>query len=282
MTDDDNAARHPGAQPDNEPSDTAGPHATAGPRGGQRHGPGSHRNPAPFGSARAGFIEYDRVLFFSDAVFAIAITLLVIELKVPRSSTPHKAIPGHLNKVIPGDFGIDKAGLINVGISFAVIGLFWLGHHGIFRYIVALDRPLIRLNLLFLGTIALLPYPTALLNITADQHAAGVVFYAICNAAAGLGECVIWLYATRPGSALAAPSAAPIRLRYGLRIARVPVVFVMSIPVALVAPQDAPYVWILIFILGRVIDRFVPEPDEPEPATDSRRAPPVTDPPAPT
>jgi TMEM175 potassium channel family protein len=268
VTEDDNAASLPGTQPPNEPAGTAGRDASARPRGGQRHGPGGHRNPAPFGFARSGFIEYDRVLFFSDAVFAIAITLLVIELKVPRSSRPHEAIPGHPQKVIPGDFGIDKAGLISFGISFAVIGLFWLGHHGIFRYIVALDRPLIRLNLLFLGTIALLPYPTALLNITADQHAANVVFYAICNGAAGLGECLIWLYATRPGSALAAPSAAPIRLRYGLRIARVPVVFVISIPVALVAPQDAPYVCILIFILGFVIDRFVPEPDEPDPAGD--------------
>src|SRR5881394_3332137 len=68
----------------------------------------------------AGNLEYDRVLFFSDAVFAIAITLLVI-------------------------------------------GLFWMGHDRLFRYITALDRQIIFLNLLFLGTIAFLPYPTALL-----------------------------------------------------------------------------------------------------------------------
>ena len=106
------------------------------------------------------------MLFFSDAVFAIAITLLAIDLKVPRSSGLEKA-PLHCpDTATLCHFGIDQPGLISFGISFAVIGLFWLGHHGIFRHIVALDRALISINLLFLGTIALLPYPTALLNVT--------------------------------------------------------------------------------------------------------------------
>ena len=75
---------------------------------------------------------------------------------------------------------------------------------------------------------------SALLNVTSDPSTASMVFYAACVGAAGLGECMIWLYATRPGSALAAPSAAPIRVRYALRIGRVPVVFLGSIPVAFV------------------------------------------------
>ena len=179
------------------------------------------RHPAPFRFARSGFIEYDRVLFFSDAVFAIAITLLAIDLRVPITGKPSNGI---LCPHTAGlcKFGIDQPGLISFGISFAVIGLFWLGHHSIFRYIVALDRTLIGINLLFLGTIALLPYPTALLNLTARPHAAGVVFYAACVSAAGLGEGVIWLYATSPRRGLADESAAAVRLRYALRIARVP------------------------------------------------------------
>ena len=262
MTDDDKATSGSGAQPDEELSGAADRGAAAGPGDGQRHGPSGRRRPAPFRFARSGFIEYDRVLFFTDAVFAIAITLLAIDLKLPTGEPSAILCPSTASLC---KFGIDQPGLISFGISFAVIGLFWLGHHSIFRYIVALDRPLISLNLLFLGTIALLPYPTALLNIAAGQHTAGVVFYAACVGAAGLGECLIWLYATRPGTDLAAPSAAPIRLRYSLRTARVPVVFLASIPVALVAPQDAPFVWILVFVLGLIINRFVPEPAEPEP-----------------
>lgn len=214
---------------------------------GKRHGPGGRRHPTPFRFARSGFIGYDRVLFFSDAVFAIAITLLAVDLRAHND--------GHL----------DRTGLVGFGISFLVIALFWLGHHGIFRYIVALDRILIGINLLFLGIIALLPYPTALLEVAHGKHTAAVVFYAICVGAAGLGEFAIWQYATRPGSGLATSAASTVRLHYGLRIGRVPVVFLASIPVALAAPQDAPYVWIVIIVLGPVINRFFPEPDEPEP-----------------
>lgn len=219
-------------------------------RGG-RHGPGGRWHRGTLSFARSGFIEYDRVLFFSDAVFAIAITLLAIDLRVLKV-TGNQRSP------------IDWQGLISFGISFAVIGLFWLGHHGIFRYIVALDRFLVSINLFFLGTIALLPYPTRLLEIH-KPASAEIVFYSICVAAAGLGECAIWLYATRPRSRLATESAAAVRLRYALRIARVPLVFVASIPVALVAPDNAPYVWLLIFIFGLLIKRFWPQPDEPEP-----------------
>lgn len=210
-----------------------------------RHWPGGRRESHLQLLTRSGFIEYDRVLFFSDAVFAIAITLLAVELRVPKSGL-HDAVPG----------------LISFGISFAVIGLYWLGHHAIFRYITALDRPLIALNLIFLGAIALLPYPTEVLTKAAST--AAVVFYAVCGAAAGLGEAAIWLYATRPRSGLADPSAAGVRLHYSLRVARVPVVFLASIPVAFATPENAPYTWILILPLGIVINRLVPPPKAPE------------------
>src|SRR5215469_6319853 len=107
---DDNASREPEA---GQPGD------------GGRHGPSGHWHRGMLTFARSGFIEYDRVLFFSDAVFAIAITLLAIDLRLLRSTPANEA-------------GIDWHGLISFGISFVVIGLFWLGHHSIFRYIVAL------------------------------------------------------------------------------------------------------------------------------------------------
>ena len=117
--------------------------------------------------ARAGEIEYDRVLFFSDAVFAIAITLLIVDLRVP--DLPHVQSGQLLRHAIPQIGGF--------AYSFAAIGLFWLAHHGLFRHIKGLDRPLVLLNLLFLGTIAFVPYPTALLSAAGDQVPA-TVFYA--------------------------------------------------------------------------------------------------------
>ena len=87
--------------------------------------------------------------------------------------------------------------ILSFAISFLVIGLFWMGHHRLFRYITALDRPIMFLNLLFLGTIAFLPYPTALLFAGTTRQPAAPVFYASCVAAAGLLELVVWLYAIR-------------------------------------------------------------------------------------
>ena len=212
---------------------------------------------------RAGFIEYDRVIFFSDAVFAIAITLLAINLRVvptdPRVGSAHE-----LHGALPAIFGF--------AISFLVIAFFWIAHHGIFRYIVAFDRPLIALNLAFLGVIAFLPYPTDLLS--ASKLPAAVIFYASCCAAAGLLEAAIWLYATRPGSELASAEAAPVRRYYLLRTVRVPAVFLLSIPVAIAVPRQAPYFWLLVAVSGRLINRFwrQPEPKEPEAPKETEEA----------
>jgi uncharacterized membrane protein len=190
----------------------------------------------------AGNLEYDRVLFFSDAVMAIAITLLVVDLRVPdvvRNPRDELAADAHR--------------ILSFGISFVVIGLFWLGHHHLFRYITALDRRLILLNLLFLGTIAFLPYPTALLSATKGEHAASIAFYAACVAATGLVELVIWLYAMR-ADGLVPASISPARRRYEtVRLLPVPVVFALSIPVAFAVPVAAQFSWILLVPIGRVL-----------------------------
>jgi uncharacterized membrane protein len=192
--------------------------------------------------AIAGNLEYDRVLFFSDAVMAIAITLLVVDLRVPDVVLNAR-----------DELGADAHKILSFGISFVVIGLFWLGHHHLFRYITALDRRLILLNLLFLGTIAFLPYPTALLSATKGEHAASIAFYAACVAATGLVELVIWLYAMR-ADGLVPASISPARRRYEtVRLLPVPVVFALSIPVAFAVPVAAQFSWILLVPIGRVL-----------------------------
>jgi uncharacterized membrane protein len=190
----------------------------------------------------AGNLEYDRVLFFSDAVMAIAITLLVVDLRVPD-------VVFNASR----ELGNAEHKILSFGISFVVIGLFWLGHHHLFRYITALDRRLILLNLLFLGTIAFLPYPTALLSATLHEQAAATAFYASCVAATGLVELVIWLYAMR-ADGLVPASVSPARRRYETtRLLPVPVVFGLSIPVAFAAPVVAQFSWLLLVPIGRVL-----------------------------
>jgi uncharacterized membrane protein len=196
----------------------------------------------------AGNLEYDRVLFFSDAVFAIAITLLVVDIRVPD-------IAG----VVNADRALHDARykILGFAISFLVIGLFWMGHHRLFRYITALDRRLIFLNLLFLGTIAFLPYPTALLFVSSTSQVAATVFYAACVAGAGLAELAVWLYAIR-AKGLVPASVSPAFRRYETaQLLPTPVIFGLSIPVAFVAPAVAPFTWILLLPAGRVLPRIM-------------------------
>jgi uncharacterized membrane protein len=164
-----------------------------------RRGPG---RTVVYPLARAGNLEYDRVLFFTDAVFAIAITLLVVDLRVPEA-VGHVVAKQELHDAI--------SSIIGFAISFAVIGIFWVGHHSLFRYIKAFDRRLILLNLLFLGVIAFLPYPTQLLSVTSTTQTAAVVFYAACAGVAGLAEAAVWAYGTWPRAGLGPTVSAGLR-----------------------------------------------------------------------
>jgi uncharacterized membrane protein len=195
--------------------------------------------------SRAGHIDYDRVLFFSDAIFAIAITLLVLQIRVPGIKDPGKEIS-------------EAAGnMVSFAISFVVIGLFWIGHHSLSRYIAAFDRGLISINLLFLGTIAFLPFPTELLNSGGNGASqAATIFYALAVAAAGLAELAIWLYASYVKDLLV-PGVTPAVRRYlTLRLVPTPAVFLLSIPLAYFSADLATYFWLLILVLANLLNRF--------------------------
>ena len=208
-------------------------------------GPGAHGAIDPV--AREGHLEFDRILFFTDAVFAIAITLLIVDLPVQverTRGTLNSAV--QLRKALPGIYGF--------AISFAVIALFWLAHHSTFRYIKAIDRPLMLLNLLFLGVIAFLPFPTELLSASSSSQAPGVVFYAACAGSAGLFETLAWYYAMRAGLVEGLDEASQ-RL-FLLRAARVPLVFGISIAIAQFEPRAATYFWLALVVSGWAVNYY--------------------------
>lgn len=100
----------------------------------------------------------ERMIFFSDAVFAIAITLLVIEIHVPH--LPHGATSAQygaaLAELVPS--------LAAFMLSFFVIGRFWIGHHNAFSHVRRYDPKLLWPNLVFLFAIAFMPFATAFLG----------------------------------------------------------------------------------------------------------------------
>lgn len=128
----------------------------------------------------------ERIGAFSDGVFAIAVTLLVLELKVPEH-VPPGGLVHLLPELLPKYVG-------HV-ISFAVLGVYWVGHHNMFLHIKRHDRVLLWLNILFLLFVASMPFLTSMLALHGEDQFA-VVAYAGNLALAGFALDLIWTYAT--------------------------------------------------------------------------------------
>lgn len=131
--------------------------------------------------------QLERMILFSDAVFAIAITLLIIEIKIPHfehQPTQHELIEGLLEK-LP-----DFIGFI---ISFVVIGQFWSNHHKLFGYITDFTPGLSWLNLLLLFWVVLMPF-SSYLNMQYGNLDVTWVWYCLNLTAIGFSLYLIWRY----------------------------------------------------------------------------------------
>src|SRR3954452_11047385 len=137
-----------------------------------------------------------RIEAFSDGVFAIAITLLVLEIHVPEDAE------NGLGQAL-----IDQwPAYASYIVSFFVIGIIWVNHHAVFDHLQRADRPLLFLNLLLLLFVAVLPFPTNLLATYmqeggADERVAAVV-YSGTMTGMGLAFGALWTYASRHGRLL--------------------------------------------------------------------------------
>jgi uncharacterized membrane protein len=130
-----------------------------------------------------------RIETFSDGVFAIAITLLIIEIGVPHV-TVTESLSGKLVHLWPSYLGY--------AISFLVIGTVWANHHNRFRLISRSDHILLFLNVLFLMCVAFIPFPTALLAeyIREEEHRiTAVAVYSGTLAVTAVFFTLLWLYA---------------------------------------------------------------------------------------
>jgi uncharacterized membrane protein len=146
--------------------------------------------------------ESSRVEAFSDGVFSIAITLLVLELAVP-------AVQGEFAKQLADEW----VGYVAYLAAFGSIGVLWMGHHTVFTFIAAVDAGLLWRNLVLLLTVSAVPFPTAVIASAyrvggAEDQAAAVVSYAIVGMASGVAWLVLFTY-LRPRRHLLEPNANP-------------------------------------------------------------------------
>jgi uncharacterized membrane protein len=192
--------------------------------------------------------DRDRIVNLSDGVFAIAITLLVLDIQVP--DIPEKVVssqlPGALLSLWPKYLGYF--------LSFVGISAFWLIHHSIFRHIRAYDRSLLYLNFLFLMVVAFVPFPTALLGEYGD-HQLPVAIYAATLAIGRLLLTAIHWYSTRNDRLLDEPQD-PTTVRFFLRRGlTIPAIFLLSIGVSFFSVGVAIWMWLIMLVVDAVVIR---------------------------
>jgi uncharacterized membrane protein len=175
-------------------------------------------------------VSTDRLEAFSDGVFAIAITLLVLEITVPEAGE------GGLWHALTQEWPSFAA----FAVSFLVIGIVWINHHGVIDHLQRTNRPVLYLNLLLLFSIAFLPFPTGLvaehLDSGVDEEVAAAVYMGAMSLLA-VSFSMLWTYITRRRQELGVDlTEAEIRRRTRLFTAGTPV-YLASIGIAFVSPE---------------------------------------------
>ncbi len=183
-------------------------------------------------------VEFARIVAFTDGVFAIAITVLVLGIDVPEQ-LPDEDLR---------DFLVDSwPQLFAYFLSFAVIGRFWISHHESFRTLQDFDRRLLVVNLVYLSLVVLIPFPTNLLGEYGSE-ADAVVLYAFVIGSASLLNWLMLRTAMRGGHVAPAMHPAAVAISDGALGAAL--VFYASIPVALLSPVAAQLFWLLLLLDG--------------------------------
>jgi uncharacterized membrane protein len=180
-------------------------------------------------------IEFGRIVAFSDGVFSIAITLLVLNLTVGK---------GLSTADLTSELFDLWDNLLAFALSFAVIGRFWVVHHRFFAEVDAFDGRLLGLNLLYLASIVLIPFSSQVLGEYGGETPS-VVLYSVNLAAVVLIGLWMGIDARRRGlTSIDDETHRESRVR-GTYIA---CVFLLSIPLAFFVPRAAAYLWFLLFL----------------------------------
>ena len=201
--------------------------------------------------------QLERLILFSDAVFAIAITLLVIEIKIPEihENVSDKALLQSLAHLIPKFLGFM--------ISFMMIGLYWTVHHRMFGFVTSYSRKLLLLNLIFLFFVALMPFSTGFYSeysgpdMLRHQLMVPMIFYVLNFCGMGFLNYFMWVYITNPKNKVAEPPVDPLVVSQArARSLVVPIVFLTMLPVAYFTNVIiAAYVPMLIPVILRVLKK---------------------------
>jgi uncharacterized membrane protein len=190
----------------------------------------------------------ERLVFFTDAVVAIALTLLVLPLTdlVPELVTEHKpaveAITGNWPKIF------------SFVLSFAVIGRFWFVHHRVFEHVRAYSTALVRVNFVWLLTIVVLPFPTELIGAYESERFT-VVFYLATLLASSLSHTALMLIVRRDPEVRGDAEAVTDESFWNFVLSTI--VFALAVVVALIKPGFGYYVLVLLIFPSMIVRRVL-------------------------
>lgn len=201
-------------------------------------------------------LEFDRVVTFSDGVFAIAMTLIAATIAVPvvAEVSTESELLDRLYETLPN--------VIMFFVAFFIIGRYWLAHHRFISSLKAMDSGFIGLTLAYLAFVAFLPFPSALMGRFSD-NAVAVSLFAVSMAAVSAMEALLLWQAHRHG--LMVHRLDEATFRWALTASLTPVVvFLASVPVTFVNTWLGVAFWALSVPLQLVLDRRRPEAFRPD------------------
>ncbi|WAU82537.1 TMEM175 family protein [Streptomyces sp. Qhu-G9] len=208
-------------------------------------------------------VDNERLVFFSDAVVAIALTLLALELPVPRGASDAevwRAFREHLP---------DYAMFL---LSFAVIAAYWVAHKWLFGRIGGFSPRLLWLNFVWLLGIILVPFATKVLIEDSPYRLSAVLYAGVVG---GTGLALINSLRHCRARSLLRPHAVPETMRrFQLFLTFPTVAFLLSIPLAFVSLSGAKYSWAAVFALSALATRWATHPgahpDRDQPSSSAR------------
>jgi len=187
-------------------------------------------------------LEFGRVLALSDAVFGLAMTLLVVSIAIPPG-LPTADFPSAVVQLLP------RIGLM--ALSFAVAASAWLEHRRLFGRLQRIDSSLLRRNFVLLGLVALIPLPHQILGAYPQEPLSYVIYASVL---AGVNAAMFWLAVHARRRLLLRRSEADAHRRQVARGVLDVVVFGASIPLAFLLVGWTPLIWLAVLPLERLLD----------------------------
>lgn len=185
------------------------------------------------------------MIIFSDAIFAFSITIVLLSIPIPQlpNNLDETQIQLKLLEMIPY--------FESYGISFALIGIYWVSYHKIFNKITGSHPVLVGLNLVFLFFVTLISLFT-IFDIQYGSYRTVFILYAIVLTLTGSTLTFIWLHAEK-NDLLHNDLSHTIRRHILIQLLIPPVIFLISIPISLMQVDIAQYFWLAIIPLNIIL-----------------------------